>query len=116
MQGIEHERIHLETSSVLIRQMHLKDVQTLPLWRPCPTRGAAPKNELVPVSGGTITLGKPYDHHLYGWDNEYGTRTAKVSDFKASKYLVSNGEFLEFIKDGGYATRDYWTDEGYACL
>jgi hypothetical protein len=54
-QGIEHERIHLETSSVLIRQMHLKDVQTLPLWQPCPVRSDAfPKNELVLVPGGKV--------------------------------------------------------------
>lgn len=61
-----------------------------------------------------MTLGKPYDHHLYGWDNEYGVRTADVQSFEASRYLVSNGEFLEFVRDGGYQTRDLWTDEGYA--
>ena len=32
--GIEHERIHLETSSVLIRQHQLKHVQKHPAWEP----------------------------------------------------------------------------------
>ena len=33
--GIEHERIHLETSSVLIRQHALKYVKPHPAWEPC---------------------------------------------------------------------------------
>ena len=32
--------------------------------------------------------------------------------FKASKYLVTNREFLEFVKDGGYENSKYWTKEG----
>jgi formylglycine-generating enzyme required for sulfatase activity len=60
-----------------------------------------------------VTLGKRFDHHLYGWDNEYGVRVADVEEFQASKYLVSNGEFLDFVRDGGYQTQAYWTDEGY---
>jgi hypothetical protein len=40
--GIEHERIHLETSSVLIRQHALRYVKPHPAWAPCPDgeRGA----------------------------------------------------------------------------
>ena len=33
--GIEHQRIHLETSSVLIRQLPIDQVQQLPLWDIC---------------------------------------------------------------------------------
>ena len=36
----------------------------------------------------------------------------QVNAFKASKYLVSNQEFLEFVKVGGYRDDKYWTDEG----
>ena len=35
LMGIEHERIHLETSSVLIRQHRLDYVQPHPDWEPC---------------------------------------------------------------------------------
>lgn len=59
-----------------------------------------------------VVLGKPFDHDVYGWDNEYGEGTVDVTPFQASKYLVSNGEFLEFVQDNGYTTRQYWTDEG----
>lgn len=54
LQGIEHERIHLETSSVLIRQMKIQDVQTQPAWAPCSSRGQAPQNELVDILPGVV--------------------------------------------------------------
>jgi hypothetical protein len=41
--GIEHERIHLETSSVLIRQHQLKYVKPHPAWAPCTLAGVAPQ-------------------------------------------------------------------------
>ncbi len=113
MMGIEHERIHLETSSVLIRQLPLDQVQQLPFWDICSESGEPPVNELVPVSGGIVTLGKPKDHPLYGWDNEYGSHEAEVPPFKAGRFLVSNREFLEFVEAGCYREQKWWTEEGW---
>ena len=72
LMGIEHERIHLETSSVLIRQLPLDLLQTHQDWPVCDRAGEAPANELLDVPGGTVSLGKDRGHGLYGWDNEYG--------------------------------------------
>ncbi len=58
-------------------------------------------------------MGKSKDHPLYGWDNEYGHYEHYVRGFKASRYLVSNHEYLEFVKEGGYTAREHWTDEGW---
>jgi 5-histidylcysteine sulfoxide synthase/putative 4-mercaptohistidine N1-methyltranferase len=111
--GIEHERIHLETSSVLIRQHALHFVQPHPDWQPCRTSGAAPQNALVNVAAGTVTLHKTRTNHQhYGWDNEYGLHSAEIAAFQASKYLVSNHEFLAFVEAGGYRTGSYWPEEG----
>lgn len=110
--GIEHERIHLETSSVLIRQQNLAWVQPQPDWAPCTDGGGAPSNELLPVAEGKVALGKAWDDPIYGWDNEYGRHEAHVTAFDASRYLVSNAEFLEFVEVGGYRNRHYWGDEG----
>jgi formylglycine-generating enzyme required for sulfatase activity len=35
-----------------------------------------------------------------------------VKEFKASQMLVSNGEYLRFIKEGGYSNPEWWTEEG----
>jgi 5-histidylcysteine sulfoxide synthase/putative 4-mercaptohistidine N1-methyltranferase len=113
MMGIEHERIHLETSSVLIRQLPIDQVVQLPFWDICQETGEPPMNELVPVAGGKVLLGKTKEHPLYGWDNEYGAHEAIVADFKAARYLASNREFLGFIEAGGYRERQWWSEEGW---
>ncbi len=113
MMGIEHERIHLETSSVLIRQLPIDQVVQHPFWDICREAGEPPENRLLPVQGGTVQLGKPYDHALYGWDNEYGHQETEVADFKAAQYLVANREFLAFVEDGGYRDQQWWTEEGW---
>jgi len=113
MMGIEHERIHIETSSVLIRQLPLNEVVAGKFGEICSERGIAPQNEMLNVPGAEMKLGKSIEHPLYGWDNEYGKYTETVEDFKASKFLVSNKEFLSFVEDGGYTVKEYWTEEGW---
>lgn len=114
MMGIEHERIHLETTSVLIRELPLDLVRKHSIWgNICRESAKAPQNELLHVEGGKITLGKSRDNPLYGWDNEYGHAAFDIKPFKASKYLVSNREYLEFVDAGGYETKEYWSEEGW---
>jgi len=115
MMGIEHERIHLETSSVLIRQLplHLLD-SSHPAWKACDRDGELPANKLQDVAGGIVELGKKKESAHYGWDNEYGSYRAEVAGFSASKHLVSNHEYKEFVDAGGYSTQRYWTEEGWS--
>lgn len=117
LMGIEHERIHLETSSVLIRQHRLEFVRPHPAWLPCRdvvcrVAEAAPRNALVDVAAGLTRLGKDRADPRYGWDNEYGERVADVPAFAASRFLVSNAEFLDFVRAEGYAIDRYWSEEG----
>lgn len=125
--GIEHERIHLETSSVIIRRLAVEFVKPTPFFQRCtlsnhqgylqgsqPNFSKLPENVLLPVEKATVQLCK--DDKLYGWDNEYGVFSEEVASFSASKYLVSNGEFLEFVKQGGYNNESYWTEEGKSWL
>ncbi|MBK6742297.1 MAG: 5-histidylcysteine sulfoxide synthase [Hydrogenophilales bacterium] len=112
LMGIEHERIHLETSSVLIRQHDLKHIRPHPAWAPWRKTGAAPANELVDISAGSVRLDKDQTDPYYGWDNEYGRHEADLPTFQAAKYLVSNAEFLAFVEAGGYAEPGWWDEEG----
>ncbi len=109
--GIEHEQIHLETSSVLIRQQQIDKVRKQSQWRPFTQTGKAPRNRLLPVPGGLVMLGKDFVDPVYGWDNEYGHHQAEVGEFEASQYLVSNAEFLAFVEAGGYQQERYWNEE-----
>ena len=110
---IEHERIHLETSSVLIRQHNLHYVQPTADWAPCRGNDAiAPMNSLVNIAEKDIHLNKLTEY--YGWDNEYGEFKTHCSAFQAAKYLTSNAEFLAFVEAGGYQQEQYWQEEGLA--
>lgn len=127
--GFEHERIHIETSSVLIRELPLRLVRRPDAWPPLHPSAAplredggwrAPeagrdhrRNELVPVPPGAARLGKRPDFPSYGWDNEYGERACSVRAFAASTYKIQNGELYEFVLAGGYTERRYWTEEGW---
>lgn len=125
--GTEHEKIHLETSSVLMRELPLNLVRhpdNFPALHPSandtvspdvePVSGKHyPANELIDVEAGRVKLGKPRDFPSYGWDNEYGEKHMNVKPFKASKFLISNGEFLEFVKSGGYLNESVWEPQGW---
>jgi 5-histidylcysteine sulfoxide synthase len=125
---MEHERIHLETSSVLLSEMpkeFLTFPARLPKYHPtveldtaklvtAPIAGVHfPHNEMINVGEWTGTLGKPADFPCYGWDNEYGCRSYTAPAFNASKFKISNGEFLDFVKAGGYSNRSFWSTAGW---
>lgn len=114
--GVEHERIHLETSSVLIRQHKIDYVKNSSEWSPCGITGVAPQNSLLPVLAGDVVLGKDLSNAYYGWDNEYGAHSAFIKEFQSSKYLVSNQEFLEFVVGDGYKNATLWEVEGASWL
>ncbi|HEV7930259.1 MAG TPA: 5-histidylcysteine sulfoxide synthase, partial [Nitrosospira sp.] len=114
LMGIEHERIHLETSSVLIRQHALEYVRPHSAWEPYGKSGPAPENRLIGLAEGVVQLGKMKTDPVYGWDNEYGKHMAEVAAFQAAKYLVSNGEFLAFVQACGYDDDRFWEEEGHA--
>ncbi|MEI7430207.1 MAG: 5-histidylcysteine sulfoxide synthase [Betaproteobacteria bacterium] len=112
LMGIEHERIHLETSSVLIRQHQLNYVAPHPAWEPCRVTAAAPQNALVAIPGAEFRVGRERTDPSYGWDNEFGCHQAATAPFQATTYLVSNQEFLAFVEAGGYADDSLWLEEG----
>ncbi len=114
--GIEHEKIHIETSSVLHRQLDISKVKEHPDFNICQDKSDVyPKNELLSVKGTKVLLGRDINKGEYfGWDNEYGKKEEEVQNFRASKYLVSNGEFLEFINANGYKNGEFWSKEGKA--
>ncbi len=114
MMGIEHEKIHIETSSVLHRQIDIELIKPNSFGNECKEYGTNPTNELLEVPTRKVKLGISEDNDYYGWDNEYGYYEERVNSFKASKYLVSNGEFLEFVNDRGYVNDNYWSAEGLA--
>jgi 5-histidylcysteine sulfoxide synthase len=111
--GIEHQRIHIETSSMLLRQLPVNLLQQPDNWPYAPSNGNPPKNEMLEVSGGIVTLGKGENDDTYGWDIDYGYSLLEISPFLVSKYMITNAEFLQFVQAGGYENQVYWSEEAW---
>ncbi len=114
LMGIEHENIHIETSSVLLRELGYKYISQDEIFEYVNEESSSyPQNELLAVKGGEVLIEKDRAKpDFYGWDNEFSFHKSHINDFEASKYLVSNGEFLEFVKDGGYNKPELFSAEG----
>jgi len=112
LMGCEHERIHIETSLVLHRQMPLEFIKDSEYFKILDTVNNEIQNEMITIPSTHIKLGIDDTHNLYSWDNEYGHYEEDVKEFQTSKYLVSNDEFMKFVKANGYKKEKYWSDEG----
>lgn len=113
LMGIEHSRVHFETSSMLLRQMPLDELNRPQGWQYASNHQEAPANVLIEIPGGNVELGKPVTDQTYGWDMEYGHRSVEVKPFCVSRYPITHQEFLEFVEADGYNTPDYWDPEAW---
>jgi len=112
--AIEHDRIHFETSSVLIRQYPTSFLTKPKGWDYAPfDNHSSTLLKMVPVSEGVVQMGKHESFSTFGWDNEYGHLKIKTPSFYASNNLISNDEFKKFVLDGGYDEIRFWTNEGW---
>ena len=113
--GFEHERIHIETSAVLIRELPLRLLRKPDAWpKAAPSQTGEWNSHLLPLSAGTVQIGKDAKERYFGWDNEYGTRQVQLGqkvDVRAQ--LVSNAEYLNFVADSGYLKEEFWTPTGW---
>ena len=65
LMGIEHERIHIETSSVLHRQMPIEFIKQTEQFPICNVDNKVVQNCLVDIQLRNLRLGKDKEHHLY---------------------------------------------------
>lgn len=67
----------------------------------------------VRAPGGTFLLGaKPGEPFVF--DNEKWEHPVEVKPFSIARSAVTNGEFANFVNDGGYRRREFWSDEGWS--
>ncbi len=113
--GFEHEKIHFETSSVLIRELPIEFVEAPKFFAPVhPSKddNKEQTNSWIKKAGTTVHVGKPANEPSYGWDNEYGERTVTIKDFEYTKFQITNREFYDFVASGAYINESYWREEG----
>jgi ergothioneine biosynthesis protein EgtB len=73
--------------------------------------------EFRSVSGGIYEIGsQPPSAELFVFDNESPRHQVLVRDFKISNRVVTNGEYLSFIEDGGYQNPALWMSDAWALM
>jgi iron(II)-dependent oxidoreductase len=67
----------------------------------------------IELPGGAFMLGaSPADGFVF--DNEKWAHEVRVEPFRISRAPVTNAEYAAFVDAGGYARREWWSDEGWA--
>lgn len=106
--GLEHEMQHQELLVYDIK--HLLCDQFQPKINPLPKPHSMPEG-MAEVEGGLFWLG--FEGEGFSWDNEKPAHQVFLQDFQIDRGLVTNGQFLEFMRDGGYQNFRWWFSEGW---
>jgi gamma-glutamyl hercynylcysteine S-oxide synthase len=64
------------------------------------------------ISGGIFVLGTP-PGAAFVFDNEQWAHPVTIPPFRMARSAVTNEEFAEFVEDGGYKRREFWSDQGW---
>ncbi|HEY0337173.1 MAG TPA: selenoneine synthase SenA [Burkholderiales bacterium] len=107
--AILHEEMHCEAFTYTR--------QTLGYARPPLDARPPPKDEIsskgdVLITGGTFMLGATAGAGFV-FDNEKWAHSVDVKPFSMAKTCVTNGEFMAFVEDAGYARRELWSIAGW---
>ena len=106
--GLEHEMQHQELLVYDIK--HLLCDQFQPKMKQ-PPKPLSNVEGMAEVEGGLFWLG--FAGEGFSWDNEKPAHQVFLQDFQIDRGLVTNGQFLEFMRDGGYQNFRWWFSEGW---
>ncbi|HWZ56981.1 MAG TPA: SUMF1/EgtB/PvdO family nonheme iron enzyme, partial [Verrucomicrobiae bacterium] len=104
--------MHVETLCYMLHQLPLdrKFVQHSPAPIPVPSRSQVS----IEIPAGTATLGLPREvHGPFGWDNEFDEHRLEVPAFAIDRFNVTNGDYLQFVREGGYSEHSLWTEAAW---
>ncbi|MDE2070630.1 MAG: ergothioneine biosynthesis protein EgtB [Gammaproteobacteria bacterium] len=113
--GLNHEQQHQELLLTDIK--HLFSLNPLkPAWRelPVPPRHTAPALKFVARAEGLSQIG--HAGKGFAFDNETPRHRVFLKAHAIANRPVTNGEYMEFIRAGGYTKPDLWLSDGWATV
>ncbi|MCG8307849.1 MAG: ergothioneine biosynthesis protein EgtB [Cytophagales bacterium] len=111
--GLNHEQQHQELFLTDLKYI-LGHNPLFPVYKKgCNLSGHQnSEHGFLEIEEGKYEIGFQGDGFCY--DNELSRHTVFLHDFEISKSMVTNGAFMEFIRDGGYRRFELWLDEGWS--
>ncbi len=111
--GIHHEQQHQELMLMDIKFIMASN-PLLPTYKKqadANVGSSAASVKFVDIAGGVYEIGHHGDE--FSFDNESPSHKVFVDDCAVQNRLVTNGEYLEFMRDAGYEKADLWLADGW---
>jgi ergothioneine biosynthesis protein EgtB len=111
--GINHEEQHQELLLTDVKHV-LASNPLHPAYRAAPPpRPSEPRPlKFLPFDGGLVEIGDRGDG--FAFDNERPRHRVYLQPFLLANRLVTAGEYLAFMIDGGYRRPELWLSDGWA--
>jgi ergothioneine biosynthesis protein EgtB len=114
--GINHEQQHQELLVTDIKHVFAQN-PLYPVFRDrkidIQTRDVAAAH-FIEFNEAIVEIG--HDSSGFSYDNEGPRHRALVLPFSLASRPVTNGEYLEFMNDGGYARPEFWLSLGWTTV
>jgi ergothioneine biosynthesis protein EgtB len=110
--GLNHEQQHQELLVTDIK--HILWCNPLePVYRERPNQPSQPVRPMgwLEFKGGLHEAG--FDNGGFAFDNESPRHPVFLNGFRIADRLVTNSEYLAFMRDGGYERPDLWLSDGW---
>jgi iron(II)-dependent oxidoreductase len=111
---VEHELMHHETLQYMVQELDHALKRAPAGWPALPFPGRARPARSIELPAGRATLGARRGKLPFGWDNEFEAHAVDVPPFAIDDLPVTNADFLEFVRAGGYADPRLWRGEDWA--
>ncbi len=116
--GANHEQQHQELLVTDIKSIFASN-PLRPVYRALDARRNRSRSpvdrdasaEWVKLAGGVVEIGQNEDG--FAWDNERPRHCAFLNPFRLQARLVTNGEYLDFMRDRGYQDFRHWLSDGW---
>ena len=105
--ALEHRLMHAETFAYILHQLPYAKKRGI---RGAPAAAGPPRAGFVDIAPGEAVLGLDRTRE-FGWDNEFERHAVAVPGFSIARYKVTNGDYLEFVREGGAAPL-FWSSDG----
>jgi ergothioneine biosynthesis protein EgtB len=111
--GLHHEEQHQELLLTDIKHLFAQNPLHPVYQAPGPDtgQGSAPALGFDTHPGGLVRVGRQ-DEGL-SFDNETPQHLQFLESYQLADRLVTNAEYLEFMRDGGYRRPELWLSDGY---
>ncbi|MBL8269303.1 ergothioneine biosynthesis protein EgtB [Steroidobacter sp.] len=115
--GLNHEQQHQELMFTDLKHL-LSRNPLLPAYsrkpQPATEVRASGQMQFLTFEGGVREIGATGKHFCF--DNETPRHRTLVEPYALGDRLVTNGEYLEFMRDGGYRRAEFWLSDGWSTV